>query len=36
MNNLERPNYTEKFDYFPIPQEELGANPNLNQNPAWK
>lgn len=35
-NNLERPDYAEKFDYFPIPQEELDANSNLTQNPEWQ
>lgn len=34
--NLSRPNYSAKFDYFPIPQEEIDANPNLEQNEAWK
>jgi hypothetical protein len=33
-NNLERP-YSRKYDYFPIPQEEINANPNLTQNPEW-
>src|SRR5690606_7022320 len=35
-NNLERPNYMEKFNYFPIPQEELDANINLDQNDEWR
>lgn len=35
-NNLERPNYSEKFNYFPIPQIELDANRNdLTQNAEW-
>ncbi|MCM4167402.1 SusD-like protein P2 [Arenibacter antarcticus] len=34
-NNLERPDYMEKFNYFPIPQEELDANSNLIQNDEW-
>ncbi|TDX00880.1 RagB/SusD family nutrient uptake outer membrane protein [Dinghuibacter silviterrae] len=25
-----------KFDYFPIPQAELDANPKMVQNPAWQ
>jgi starch-binding outer membrane protein, SusD/RagB family len=25
-----------KYDYFPIPQNELAANKNLTQNDAWK
>lgn len=34
--NLDRSSYTsEKHDYFPIPQEELDANPNLTQNEGW-
>ncbi len=34
--NLDRPNYKKgKFDYFPIPQGELDANPNLKQNSNW-
>lgn len=35
-NNLERPGYMEKFNFFPIPQEELDANSNLTQNDEWK
>ncbi|KVV15624.1 RagB/SusD family nutrient uptake outer membrane protein [Flavobacterium sp. TAB 87] len=35
-NNLKRPDYMEKFNYFPIPQEELDANKNLTQNVEWK
>lgn len=35
-SHLERPDYIpEKHDYFPIPQAELDANPNLTQNTGW-
>ncbi len=34
--NLDRPNYTKgKYDFFPIPQSELDANPNLEQTKDW-
>ncbi len=34
--NLDRPNYVKgKHDYFPVPQSELDANPNLIQNSNW-
>lgn len=29
-------NVTAKNKYFPIPQDELNANPKLEQNPDWK
>jgi hypothetical protein len=29
-------NYKTKFEYFPIPQNELNTNPNIHQNPAWQ
>lgn len=35
-NNLERSDYSsERHDYFPIPQAEIDANPNLTQNAGW-
>lgn len=35
-NNLQRPDYNpDRHDYFPIPQEEIDANPNLTQNAGW-
>lgn len=35
-DNLSRPNYIQgKYDYFPIPQDELDANPYLEQNNLW-
>jgi tetratricopeptide (TPR) repeat protein len=29
-------NYTSRYEYYPIPEMELKANPNLEQNPAWQ
>jgi starch-binding outer membrane protein, SusD/RagB family len=29
-------NFEPKFAYLPLPQAELDANPNLEQNPDWK
>jgi len=26
----------QKNDYFPIPQNEINTNPNIEQNPAWR
>lgn len=28
--------YSSKYDYFPIPDNELNANPNMTQSDAWK
>ena len=27
---------TAKYRYFPIPQDEINANPSVEQNPEWK
>jgi len=39
MANTDKPgheNYqSPKYDYYPLPQAELDANPNLTQNPPW-
>jgi hypothetical protein len=29
-------NYTPRYNYFPIPEQELDNNPNITQNDAWK
>ena len=29
-------NYTPRYNYYPIPEEELNNNPNITQNDAWK
>ena len=29
-------NYTSRYDYYPIPEQELLNNPNITQNDAWK
>ncbi len=29
-------NYTSKFEYYPIPENELNNNPNMTQSDAWK
>ncbi len=28
-------NYTSKFEYYPIPEDELNNNPNMTQNDPW-
>jgi hypothetical protein len=28
-------NYQTKYEYLPLPQKEIDANPNLTQNPPW-
>lgn len=28
-------NYTAKFEYYPIPEDELNNNPNMTQNDPW-
>ncbi len=28
-------NYTSKFEYYPIPEDELNNNPNISQNDPW-
>jgi starch-binding outer membrane protein, SusD/RagB family len=33
--NKFKDNYSEKFNYYPIPQEELDMNPQMTQNPLW-
>jgi hypothetical protein len=29
-------NYSSKYEYYPIPEMELKANPGISQNPAWQ
>jgi len=29
-------NYTPRYNYYPIPEQELNNNPNITQNDAWK
>ncbi|WP_163713078.1 RagB/SusD family nutrient uptake outer membrane protein [Mangrovibacterium lignilyticum] len=29
-------NYTSKFEYYPIPENELNNNPNMTQSDVWK
>jgi len=29
-------NYSSKFEYYPIPENELNNNPNITQNDPWK
>lgn len=29
-------NYSSRYEYFPIPEQELNNNPNITQNDAWK
>jgi hypothetical protein len=29
-------NYSSKYEYYPIPELELKANPAISQNPAWQ
>ncbi len=29
-------NYTSKYEYYPIPEDELNNNPNMTQSDAWK
>lgn len=28
-------NFTKRYEYYPIPENELKANPNITQNPDW-
>jgi len=29
-------NYTSRYEYYPIPEDELNANPKIEQNEAWR
>jgi len=38
IKNAKQPgyqNYTSKFEYYPIPEDELNNNPNMTQNDPW-
>jgi hypothetical protein len=38
IKNAKQPgyqNYTAKFEYYPIPEDELNNNPNMTQNDPW-
>jgi len=38
MANTDKPNhenFTMKYQYYPIPQAEIDANPGITQNPPW-
>ena len=39
IKNAKQPgyqNYTAKFEYYPIPEDELNNNPNMSQNDPWQ
>ena len=38
INNAQQPgyqNYSSKYEYYPIPEDELNNNPNMTQNDPW-